>query len=85
MIAVPANSPAPPLHWWGRVFWRVWADRRQLVVTLCLPWWREARPKALGDIPYAGPIAIYPPFGTREQLMVSWRQGEGWRYGWRAR
>lgn len=68
---VPANGPAPPLKWWGNAFVRVWADRMQLVIVLRLPWWSEQYCIQTDEV---GPA----------QLMLSWRQGEGWRKGWRA-
>jgi hypothetical protein len=72
MIRVPANGPAPPLKWWGNAFVRVWSDRTQRVIVLRLPWWRNDVYLAANDY-----------FG-RGQLMLSWREGEGWRKGWRA-
>lgn len=58
---IHAHAKAPPIHWWGNAFYRLYADFQQLVIVLRLPWW-----------------------GSRGQLMLSWRQREGWRRGWKA-
>ncbi len=69
---VPAGAKPPPIRWWGNAFYRVWADFEQLVIVVRLPWWRgNAWLPAQDDI-------------GRGQLVVSWRQREGFRYGWRA-
>lgn len=76
---VPANSPPPPIHWWGNAFYRVWKGWEQLVIVIRLPWWR--------DDPAARSAADWYGLGIEvaaEQLVVSWRRREGWRYGWRA-
>lgn len=76
---VPAGSPAPPIRWWGNAFVRVWSDFEQLVVVLRLPWWRaDPAPRTAADW-YGLDIGV-----AAQQLVVSWRQREGWRYGWRA-
>lgn len=70
LLRVAADYPAPPLRWWGRIFIRVWRDREQIVLTLRLPWWRSAHCMDCDDVKIC-------------QRVVSWRQGEGWRAGWR--
>lgn len=73
---VPPNMPAPPIKWWGNVFYRVWKDWEQLVVVIRVPWWRGPEARLYGS----DASLSYP----REQLMLSWRVREGWRSGWRA-
>lgn len=73
---VLANEPPPPIHWWGNAFYRVWMGWQQLVIVIRLPWWRETVVSCAQDWDGAD-IAI-------QQLVISWRAGEGWRYGWRA-
>jgi hypothetical protein len=75
---IPVGAKPPPIRWWGNVFYRMWKDREQLVIVLRLPWWRGAEPIILG-----GMLSVWTHASRREQLTLSWRQGEGWRKGWR--
>lgn len=68
---VVASMPAPPIHWWGNAFYRVWKGWEQLVIVIRLPWWSETYTIERDEI-------------SRAQLCISWRRREGWRKGWRA-
>ncbi len=82
---VIAGSKAPPMHWWGNAFYRVWNGWEQLVIVIRLPWWRYAVhasdivPPREEGMPYYAQTWM-----AHEQLTISWRRREGWRKGWRA-
>lgn len=75
---VPAGAPAPPIRWWGNVFFRVWKDWEQLVIVIRVPWWRKDPMGACAVQWYGIDVDV-----ATQQLVLSWRRREGWRYGWR--